>query len=87
MCAVSTGCCRIPVPAVTKIATAHGLKYLFLPVEGELVTPHRRGNRGGDSHIGYAAGIHKDSRVRHGAGKRSPDVPEILRVFWWRRRE
>lgn len=39
----------------------------FSPGGGRAGYPHRRGNRGGDSHIGYVAGIHKDSRVRHGS--------------------
>lgn len=33
------GVLPIPVPAVTRISEAHGLRLEFLPVEGELVTP------------------------------------------------
>ena len=75
------GLLPIPVPAVTKIAAAHGLTFRFLPVDGELVTPT------GAAIAAAAATSHElPASVKIlgcglGAGKRAYDAPEVLRIF------
>lgn len=75
------GLLPIPVPAVTKIATAHGLKFRFLPVEGELVTPTGAAIAAATITSDTLPAAMKILGCGMGAGKRSYDVPEILRVF------
>lgn len=75
------GLLPIPVPAVTKIATAHGLKFRFLPVEGELVTPTGAAIAAATIASDTLPAAMKILGCGMGAGKRSYDVPEILRVF------
>ncbi len=75
------GLLPIPVPAVTQIASEYGLKFHFLPVEGELVTP-----TGAAIVAAVATSDQLPSQVKIrgcglGAGKRSYDVPEVLRIF------
>ena len=75
------GLLPIPVPAVTKIASAHGLKFRFLPVEGELVTPTGAAIAAATATSDVLPASMKILGCGMGAGKRSYDVPEILRVF------
>lgn len=75
------GLLPIPVPAVTKIVSAHNLKLHFLPVEGELVTPTGAAIAAAVATSDTLPSSARMEKCGMGAGKRSYQVPEILRVF------
>lgn len=75
------GLLPIPVPAVTRIAAAHKLHLHFLPVEGELVTPTGAAIAAAAVTSDILPDALRILRCGMGAGKRSYQVPEILRVF------